>query len=245
MDTSLLSNYQQNSWDKPDLENFKREIAILEGEINSAMATLNLKAHLRSEYIKATNLIAKELFLGASRGMITWGQAAQEASSTRNTIMDLIRSRSSPVGKALAQSLKIQGKTLNELIARYAIKLYGENVDFNHLSTSQQDQVYAEIVKASGRQRPAANKLAVRFSRAGRILIFISLAISIYLIYEEEDPLYELERQIVIGVAGIEGGWAGGSLAGLMCGPGAPVCVLIGVFVGGAIAAYVADWYIE
>lgn len=49
----------------------------------------------------------------------------------------------------------------------------------------------------------------------------------------------------MIGVAGIEGGWAGGALAGLMCGPGAPVCVLIGVFVGGAIAAYVADWYLE
>ncbi len=37
--------------------------------------------------------------------------------------------------------------------------------------------------------------------------------------------------------AGIGGSIAAGALAGLACGPGAPVCVTIGAFVGGALAA--------
>ncbi|BES18985.1 hypothetical protein Ef18B233LT_28150 [Escherichia fergusonii] len=36
----------------------------------------------------------------------------------------------------------------------------------------------------------------------------------------------------------IAGAVAGGALTGLVCGPGAPVCVLIGGFVGGALAAW-------
>lgn len=33
-----------------------------------------------------------------------------------------------------------------------------------------------------------------------------------------------------------------GALAGLACGPGAPVCVTIGAFVGGALAAFGAGF---
>jgi hypothetical protein len=38
---------------------------------------------------------------------------------------------------------------------------------------------------------------------------------------------------------------AGGAAAGLACGPGAPVCVAVGVFVGGALAALGADFAFE
>ncbi len=37
---------------------------------------------------------------------------------------------------------------------------------------------------------------------------------------------------------GFLGGAAGGALAGLACGPGAPVCVTIGIFAGGALGAF-------
>ncbi|EHN8924067.1 hypothetical protein Q8V93_003567 [Enterobacter asburiae] len=49
-----------------------------------------------------------------------------------------------------------------------------------------------------------------------------------------DDKVSESGRQIAINGAGI----AGGAMAELMCGPGAPVCVLIGGFVGGALAAW-------
>lgn len=44
-------------------------------------------------------------------------------------------------------------------------------------------------------------------------------------------------KKIAINGAGIAGGAAGSALAGLVYSPGAPVCVLIGGFVGGALAA--------
>ncbi|WP_262818511.1 hypothetical protein [Enterobacter roggenkampii] len=53
-----------------------------------------------------------------------------------------------------------------------------------------------------------------------------------------DDKVSESGRQIAINGAGIAGAAAGGAMAGLMCGPGAPVCVLIGGFVGGALAAW-------
>ncbi|MCP1676825.1 hypothetical protein J2T57_003998 [Natronocella acetinitrilica] len=37
------------------------------------------------------------------------------------------------------------------------------------------------------------------------------------------------------------GGLDGGALAGLACGPGAPVCVAAGAFAGGAAAAFGAS----
>lgn len=77
-----------------------------------------------------------------------------------------------------------------------------------------------------------------QLSRAGNGLIVLSLAISVYEIYNAEDRIVETGRQAAITGAGIAGGWAAGALAGLACGPGVPVCVVIGGFVGAALAAW-------
>lgn len=78
----------------------------------------------------------------------------------------------------------------------------------------------------------------MQLSHVGRGLIVLSIAISIYEIYTADNKVSESGRQIAINSSGIVGAAAGGAMAGLMCGPGAPVCVLIGGFVGGALAAW-------
>lgn len=78
----------------------------------------------------------------------------------------------------------------------------------------------------------------MQLSRIGRGLVILSIAISIYEIYTADDKVSETGRQIAITGAGIAGAAASGAMAGLICGPGAPVCVLIGGFVGGALAAW-------
>ena len=45
---------------------------------------------------------------------------------------------------------------------------------------------------------------------------------------------------MVLG-GGFAGGAAGGAIARLACGPRAPICVTVGVFVGGALGALGAD----
>lgn len=80
-------------------------------------------------------------------------------------------------------------------------------------------------------------------SRAGRSLIVLSLAISVYTVATAEDKVDAAAQEASVAGAGVAGGIAGGALAGLACGPGAPVCVSVGAFVGGALAAFGVDYF--
>ncbi|MDR2852309.1 MAG: hypothetical protein LBV61_04540 [Burkholderiaceae bacterium] len=61
---------------------------------------------------------------------------------------------------------------------------------------------------------------------------------SVYEVMAADDKIKTAGREITVTGAGMGGGIAGGALAGLACGPGAPVCVTVGAFVGGALAAF-------
>lgn len=78
-------------------------------------------------------------------------------------------------------------------------------------------------------------------SRAGRGLIVLLEASSIYTVTTAEDKTRAAAREGAVNSAGIGGGIAGGAAAGLVCGPGAQVCVTVGAFVGGALAAFGVD----
>ncbi|MDI9220278.1 hypothetical protein QMZ30_05130 [Pantoea sp. EA-12] len=233
MDVALLQ-----SLDHSGREKFDEAISALQGDISTAAARLSIDPRLRIEYSKLIKKMADDLQSRANMGLITWEKAAQEAHETRNVIMDMIRGRSTPLGRAMAEQMKMSGKTLNALIAKKATELYGAKVHFNQLSSSQQDRVYAAIVESAGKSNPRINLRMMQLSRAGRGLIVLSVAISVYEIYQSDNKVSEAGRQLAINGAGIAGGAAGGALAGLACGPGAPVCVMIGGFVGAALAAW-------
>ncbi|EJC8324624.1 hypothetical protein M0720_002469 [Escherichia albertii] len=182
--------------------------------------------------------MSSDLRAKATAGVISWEKAAREAQETRNLIMEMVRSRSTPLGRAMAEQLKSEGKTLNELVAKKAKSLFGPQANFNSLSEIQKNEIYAGIVESAGKSNPQVNMKMMQLSRLGKGLVVLSIAISVYEIYTADDKISESGRQIAINSAGIAGAVAGGAMAGLMCGPGAPVCVLIGGFVGGALAAW-------
>jgi seryl-tRNA synthetase len=182
--------------------------------------------------------MASELRRQVSTGKISWIKAAEQAQETRNLMMEIIRTRSTPVGLAMAQRLKSEGKTLNELIARKTRQLYGKTADFSSLTSTRQNIVYAEIVKSAGKSNPRVTTVMRSLSYAGRGLIVISIALSVYTVATTENKFNAAGREIAITSAGVGGGMAGGAIAGLACGPGAPVCVTVGAFVGGALAAF-------
>ncbi len=62
--------------------------------------------------------MADKLRSEVSSGIITWAQAVQLLQETRNLNMQIIRGRSTPVGRAIAEQLKREGRILNELVAR-------------------------------------------------------------------------------------------------------------------------------
>jgi len=221
---------------------FERTINALEAEIANVGAHLTIDATTRQVYAQQIHSMASEMRTKARNGRITWADAAQEAQEERNAIMEVIRGRCTPVGRALAESMKRHGKTLNDLVGAKTLSLYGSDAKFEALSTVQRDAVYAEIVKSSGRSNLVVTSRMRTLSRAGRSLLVLSIALSVYSIATAEDKLDTTGRELSVTGAGIGGGIAGGALAGLACGPGAPLCVTVGTFVGGAFAGFGIDY---
>lgn len=230
------------AWPQNDREAFENAADALQADVTAAGAMAVNDGRVRELYQRTIKNLIDQLRADAQANRITWADAAQQASAARNGTMELLRSQSSPVGRAMAEQLKAQGKTLNELIARYAVKLFGENAQFDALSAADKNRVYGAIVEAAGRSNPRVNLMMTTVSRAGRGLIILSIAISVYKVATSDDPWNTAEREVAITGGGIAGGIAGGALAGLACGPGAPVCVTIGAFVGGAAVAIGIDW---
>ncbi len=221
-----------------DKEVFESSIRALEAEIANIGAHFIVDSEARKAYAKQIKAMATELRAQANAGKITWLNAARNAKDARNLTMELIRSRSTPVGLAMAQRLKSEGKTLNELVARKTAQLYGKSSIFSKLTPAQQNVVYAEIVKSAGKTNPKVSIAMRKLSYAGRGFIVISIAISVYTVATSSNKFDAAGREIAITGAGISGGIAGGAIAGLACGPGAPVCVTVGAFVGGALTAF-------
>lgn len=230
---------EQNS----DQDIFEQAMRALEAEIANIGTHAAMDGQARQAYAQQIRRMADELRTEARSGRITWKQAAEQAEEARNLIMEMIRGRSTPVGRALAQQIKSEGKTLNELIGRKTQQLFGRGADFQSLTPSQRQAVYGSIVESSGKSNPKVSATMRRLSSAGRGLIVLSLGLSVYRIAIAEDKTEAATKEAAITGAGIGGGMAGGAIAGLACGPGAPVCVGVGAFVGGALAAFGVSFF--
>ncbi|WP_298597250.1 hypothetical protein [Zoogloea sp.] len=220
---------------------FDNAIRALEAETSNVGAYLVVDAQARRAYTRLIRQMADELAAQVRVGGLTWAQAAQEANQARDAIMEVIRGRSTPFGRAYAERLKAEGPTLNAMIARKTLQLFGKDAKFSALSAAQQNSVYAAIVDSAGKSNPRVTSAFTRLGRAGRGLLILSVGLSVYNVATADDKLEAAGHELAVTGGGIAGGMAGGAVAGLACGPGAPVCVAVGAFVGGALAAFGID----
>lgn len=216
---------------------FEAEIKAFEAQIANAGVHITIDSAARAQYGQLIKALSDDLRGQATSGRITWAQAASKAQEARNAVMQVIRHKSTPVGRAIAESLKKEGRTLNQLVAKKTIELFGPGADFDKLSPTQKNGVYASIVKSAGKSDPVVTTTMRRLSYAGRGLVVLSVALSVYTIAQAEDKTAAAGRELAVTGASITGGIAGGAVAGLACGPGAPICVTVGAFVGGTLAA--------
>jgi hypothetical protein len=223
-------------------EAFANAIKSLEATAASLGLHLEIDSTARRIYAREIKAMSENLRRDVARGKLTWTQAAEQAQTTRNLVMQLARSRTTPVARAFAERAKAEGRGLNALVAEKTMKLFGKTAVFAELSASKQNRVFAEVVASAGRSRPTITRTVLRLSYLGRSLIFLSLALSTYNVLTASDKTTAVRRELVTTTAGIGGSIAAGALAGLACGPGAPVCVTIGAFVGGALAAFGAGF---
>ncbi len=190
---------------------------------------------VRAEYNKQAKGLSKEILEQVTSGKISASEGAAKASSMRNMIMETMRGKSSEISRAYAFSLKTKGKSLPFLEQKYSKQFF--NKTFEKLTTTQQNKVWKEIVFSAGRPQLTASKLAKTLGRAGKGFIALTITISVYNIATADDKLNAAAKEGAVIGGGLLGSIAGGAAAGLACGPGAPVCVGIGVFVGGVMFA--------
>jgi hypothetical protein len=227
----------------PDQALFQHAMDELQATVANAGGHLVIDSEGRRLYTRMIAEMSDDLKRQVAAGRLTWREAAVQAQETRNTIMEFVRARTTPVGRARAEALKKVGKTLDELVEHYARQLYGAKAEFGTLTVAQQNQVYAEIVASAGRSRESVTIAMQRMSRAGKGLLILSLAMSVYVVATADDKVDAAKHEGAATLAGIGGGIAGGAAAGLVCGPGAPVCVTVGAVVGGALAAFGVDYF--
>lgn len=208
-----------------DRSTFDKVIDAMEAQAANIGAHLTVDSSARLAYTREIKRMAEKLRVEATSKRITWAQAAQQAQETRNLVMEV-------------QRLKANGKTLNEIIAQQATRAHGHSVKFSTLSLSQKNAIYAAVVASAARSNVSVTKAMSRLSFAGKGVLGLSLALSVYDIATSNDKVAATKKEILTTGAGVAGGIAGGALAGLACGPGAPICVAVGAFAGGALAAF-------
>jgi hypothetical protein len=219
---------------------FERDVEFLEqlvGTTANGGFQFAYNTELRFAYQRKAREFAQDLRNQAQRGSITWQQAATEANRVRNEVMYAIRAQNTAPFRAYAESLKREGKTLNDLIQEKTLKRYG-HPNFHLLAEAQKGEIYKQIVESAAKSNSGVNLTAQRLSYVGRTLIIISVAIAVYNVTTTENKSAAAAKEASIIGGGIGGGVVGGGVAGLACGPGAPVCVGIGAFVGGVLGAF-------
>lgn len=191
---------------------------------------------LRAQYSQHVRAAADELVAQVLRGELTPRQAVELASRMRNVAMESVRAEASSFGTSIARWLKEEGLGLATLQEKYAQRQYGRA--FSALDEAARDQVWLTITRRAGATNARVNFVMRWAPRAGRVFLVASVAIAVYQIGTAHDRVAEAKKQGGALAGGVLGGALAGGMTGLVCGPGAPVCSGILVFVGGVLGAF-------
>lgn len=253
----------------------KNELEIALDSLNGTAVYFgnNFLAHdgaLRQAYLKQIKQMSDQYLRDVDQGKISVEQAAKEAHALRNTILEAIRQKNSPIALAFSQKEKAVGKTMEQVTEYYAFKLKDPDkfeqlkkqsksvLDryiqtslssaspyFEGLTPEEKNKVFYSIIKGSGSSHEWFDQAAKVMKPAGRVIVFVSLAYAGYEIYEADNKEKEIIRQGAGIGGGIAGGAAGGAAAGTICGPGSPICSTVGMIIGGIAGGYGAYKLVE
>lgn len=228
----------------PAEKGFYQAIDLLKTQAMNFGSRMVQDADVRADYLKTIKYASEEFIELVKSGKISYEEGARRAGILRNYILEVSRGKNSDLGRALAEFLKKEGPTLQDLLTKYAKSKF-QRV-FSILSQAEQEAVYFEVIVAAGRDRKTVSGIAPYLGKFGKVCLVASIAISVYNVATSEDKVNAVGREGSGILGGFAGGAAGGALAGLICGPGAPICSGIGIFVGGAVGAFAAsggyDW---
>lgn len=228
----------------PAERNFYQEIDLFQTEAMNFGFRMEKMAEVRGDYMKTIKFASEEFIEFVQSGKITPEEGALRASKLRNVLFEISRRKDYDLGRSIAEYYKPEAKPFEWFLQRYSKQRFGQ--DFSVLLESQKNEVFLDVVVAAGRDNKGISRVTPYLGKFGKVCLVASLAISLYTVATAEDKVNAAGREGSSILGGIAGGAAGGAIAGLVCGPAAPLCSGIGIFVGGAVGAFVAaggyDW---
>lgn len=128
-----------------DRMRFAQAVDALRTDVAIAGGHMAIDGATRAKYDALIKRFSADIRTKAEAETLSWRNAAEEAVNIRNTTMELLRGRSTPIGRAIAEKLKRHGKTLNELIAEKSVKLFGPSADFTRFDSQQRNRVFRQL----------------------------------------------------------------------------------------------------
>jgi len=232
-----------------DARNAELETALHEFEstASSFAARLIRMSEVRATYVRQIREMSQGIRAAVEAGELSPAKGAEMAREMRNEILRMGRSHDFDLGRALAQSLKKEGISMEKAIASAMKNLKLEGKSFASLSGTDQNRVLMEVIDSAGRSRPKVTAAIPKLRWAGRGLWLATLLVAGYNIGTAENPWWQTGREAANIAGGMGGGFAGGAAMGAAAGIlGGPVGVAVGVVVGGILGALLADHaYVE
>lgn len=232
-----------------DTRNAELEAALhdFEATASSFAARLIRMSEVRATYVRQIREMSQGIRAAVEAGELSPAKGAEMAREMRNEILRMGRSHDFDLGRALAQSLKKDGISMEKAIANAMKNLKLEGKPFASLSGTDQNRVLMEVIDSAGRSRPKVTAAIPKLRWAGRGLWLATLLVAGYNIGTSENPWWQTGREAANIAGGMGGGFAGGAAMGAAAGIwGGPVGVAVGVVVGGILGALLADHaYVE
>ena len=200
-------------------------------------------ARLRQIYMSNIQRISREVRAEVDAGRVSVVDGAKFCQRMRNQIMAETRAVSSAQGRAYAERLKPEGKTLSWLLNKYARELFKR--PYLSLTDVEKAKVYYAVVESAGRDRATFTAATRRLQVIGKVGLMLTAALGVHAVVVADDKPREALRQ----GATIAGGMVGGALAGVvlaapLCGPGAVVCA-VAIVLSGSVAGSLAAESLE
>ncbi|GAA3928919.1 hypothetical protein [Litoribacillus peritrichatus] len=191
----------------------------------------------RMWYLREIKLMSADTLKAYERGLMSANEAAVLANGMRNDILNKSRSMQTKMGLKYSESLKKQGKVLADLLDQYSIERYKK--PFNSLTSElDKEAVFVDVIKAAGRDRGAATRVAYRLKWSARICWVLTAGVAFYNIFTSENKTWATGREVTTLGVGVGGSFAGGAVAGIWLGP---IGMAIGAAIGGVFGAVVGN----
>ena len=204
----------------------RTELSSLNALTASAAVWTSLDSNGRAEYNRLTRTLSDEIWARYQDGSLSGEAAARIAAQSRNEVMDAIRAKSSPWGRARAQQLKSKGRTLEALLDKYARQQYGRSLEA--LQDGERGAVFEAVIQAAGRPNPQITAGARRLGSLARVFWVVTFVLLIWDVGTAKDKIRTAIKDSLDIAAGVLGSIAIGAIAGAVFGP-------IGAIIGGAV----------